>query len=438
MKKSKYNLFFKESDISLAFNSMTCALAQVDEEFYRIYNDIENVDAKSLSEKDNKLIKDMLKGGYIIADDCDELKSIKFRNSVGKYNKDFLSLVIAPTLECNFACPYCYENPKQGIMSKEVQDKLVEIIKKNAERKRRIDITWYGGEPLLAKSVIYSLSERFIKICEENNVEYFASIITNGYLLEESDIEKFSKYKITDIQITIDGTREIHNSRRILRNTPQLGTFDQIINNVKNLYNANFEVSIRVNIDKNNIADTKNLILYFKEIGLLGLNINFGHVSAYTEFNGEIESECLSMAQYAKESLILQEFLHNNGFEASGFPYYPGIKGNYCGADSINTYVIDAEGYKYKCWNEVGNIKQSVGNIMLDVNEYQDDWIAREINYMTWSPFENDKYLECNILPICMGGCPYNGVVKGNKKCERWKFGLKESLVKMYLQNVQS
>ena len=136
MKKSKYNLFFKESDISLAFNSMTCALAQVDEEFYRIYNDIENVDAKSLSEKDNKLIKDMLKGGYIIADDCDELKSIKFRNSVGKYNKDFLSLVIAPTLECNFACPYCYENPKQGIMSKEVQDKLVEIIKKNAERKR--------------------------------------------------------------------------------------------------------------------------------------------------------------------------------------------------------------------------------------------------------------------------------------------------------------
>ena len=101
-----------------------------------------------------------------------------------------------------------------------------------------------------------------------------------------------------------------------------------------------FGISLRVNIDKNNIETTKELIMYFKEIGLKNLFINFGHVSAYTDSNQGIKETCLSMAEYSKESLLLQEFLHDNGFRSSGFPYYPGLKANYCGADSINTFVI--------------------------------------------------------------------------------------------------
>ena len=434
MKKSKYNHFFDINNKKLAFNGISCALAEIDENFEQIYNRLEDIDYEQLSAKEKELADNMLAGFYIIPDCTDELALLKFRNYRGKYSSDYLSLVIAPTMACNFACPYCFENPKPGVMRQEVQDKLVEIVRVNAERKKPIHITWYGGEPLLAKNVVFSLSEKFIKICEENNVEYSSQVITNGYLLSTNDIPLFKKFKIKEIQITIDGPRDIHNQRRFLKAKPQEGSFDVIIDNVRMMKANEFIISLRVNIDKENIESTKELILYLKEVGLSGLFINFGHVAPYTDVNQNIKGSCLSMGEYSKESLQLQEFLFENGFDASRFPYYPGIKANYCGADSISAFVIDNEGYKYKCWNEVGDISMSVGNILWDIEMYTDEMLAREVSYMTWTPFDHEECRDCFTLPICMGGCPYSGKRLNAVYCEKWKFGLLDVLVKTYEQ----
>lgn len=432
MKKSKFNYFFEVDGKKLAFNAMSCGLAEIDQDFEEIYENIDHIVYSDLEEKKQKIVDMMSEGFYIIDNDMDEIALLKFRNNKGKYNDRFISFVIAPTMACNFACPYCYEKAKPGIMGQDIQDKIIELAKEAAEQKKDIDFTWYGGEPLLAKKVIYSLSERAIKICEENKVNYSASIITNGYLIEEEDVELFRKYKIESVQITVDGTREIHNTRRVLKNGGE-GTFDIIINNIKKLYKK-CAISLRVNIDKTNIQDTMNLIDYFKEEGLDQLFVNFGHVSPYTENNQAIKSKCLSVEQYSKESLKLQEYLYIKGFRSSGFPYYPGIKANYCGADSISTFVIDPEGYKYKCWNEVGDKRVAVGNIMWEAKDVPDKMIAREVSYMTWSPFESEDCKECFLLPICMGGCPYTGKALGKNHCERWKYSLQEVLKKTYEQ----
>jgi len=59
-------------------------------------------------------------------------------------------------------------------MSEEVQNSLIESRIKTIAN---LGITWYGREPLLA------FSDRIIKLCDDNNVNYSASVITNGYLL---------------------------------------------------------------------------------------------------------------------------------------------------------------------------------------------------------------------------------------------------------------
>lgn len=43
---------------------------------------------------------------------------------------------------------------------------------------------------------------------------------------------------------------------------------------------------------------------------------------------------------------------------------YPEPKGSYCGADSMNNYVIDPKGYLYKCWSDIGILERSIGSIM--------------------------------------------------------------------------
>lgn len=106
MKKSRYNYFFEHDGVKLAFNSMSCALAEIDNRFERLYDSIETVYREDLGAEERNLLDDMMAGLYVVSDDTDELDRIKFRNYQGKYSTDSCSLVIAPTMACNFGCTY--------------------------------------------------------------------------------------------------------------------------------------------------------------------------------------------------------------------------------------------------------------------------------------------------------------------------------------------
>ncbi|MCL1918325.1 MAG: SPASM domain-containing protein [Peptococcaceae bacterium] len=438
MKRSKYTYIFDVDDTKVAFNGITCALAEIDEKFIRLYENIEEVTREDLNDEDKALLDDMLGGWFIVSDRVDELEHLKFRNLSGKYAQDHLSLIIAPTMACNFACPYCYENPKPGVLSRQVQDRLVEMVQENAERKRPVYVTWYGGEPLLAEEVVYDLSRRFIEVCEQNHVEYCAEMLTNGFLITDESIERFKECCISDVQITIDGSEAVHNRRRFLKETPSEGTFARILDNVKKIYHSGMTIDVRINLDKTNIADTKNLILYLKDLNMPEIGVVFGLVMAQTDVNQNIKDTCLTLAEYSEVTAELQEFLYLHGFNGSEDPFYPNVKKNYCGADSVNTFVVDPEGYLYKCWNEVGMIGDSIGNILGEGSESAMDMMARNVAYMTWSPFDNEGCRNCKVLPVCMGGCPYYPVKKGHKHCETWKFGFVETLKKSYKQRVET
>ncbi|GAA0080973.1 hypothetical protein UT300006_15980 [Clostridium sp. CTA-6] len=52
MKKSKYNKIIKlEDGKTIAFNSVTCALAEVDKDFLDVLENIENLDIENLDKK---------------------------------------------------------------------------------------------------------------------------------------------------------------------------------------------------------------------------------------------------------------------------------------------------------------------------------------------------------------------------------------------------
>lgn len=89
-------------------------------------------------------------------------------------------------------------------MSRDVQEKVVELVKARAESVMRLSVTWYGGEPLLALDIIENLTNKFLEICEEHKIRYDAGIVTNGYLLTTKAAERLKDLRITHIQITVD------------------------------------------------------------------------------------------------------------------------------------------------------------------------------------------------------------------------------------------
>lgn len=423
MKLSHYNFLKKYDETTVFFNSLTCALAVVDDSFLQIYSDVEN--GKYCEENyDSKLISDMKLSGCIIEDDVNEIKKIQFYRNQSKYDKSSLGLTIAPTLACNFRCKYCFEKHRSGMMNKEVQDALIDFAKEHVKNAREFNVTWYGGEPLLARDIVYSLSESFLKICDENQINYSAFIITNGSLLTDEDLELFSKYHINGAQITIDGPKNIHDERRKSCNGDS--TFDTLITNINKALKKGLDIIVRVNIDKDNISYCEELLAILKNrIEKYELiKIDFGKVSMFTDICRSIESSCYDAEQYADVLLPLYDKVIDMGFSMNKMVAYPSVKFNYCCADYINSFVIDVDGYIYKCWNQVGMPADScgkVGTIESDVSPVFLDWVER-------NPIEDDECKKCKMLPICIGGCPdLARKSEGNKPvCDVIKYNLNQ------------
>ena len=229
-KLSYYNYFVNDDNCVYAYNSLSNSFAILSNEEYNYLQEF----SKSLCDIPKALEEELSKGMFLIPIDFSEIDFIKDRSKRFREKQNSLSITIVPTLDCNFRCTYCYEKGQRSPyrIQDDVKTKIYEYVEKKINEIKNLNITWYGGEPLLEKTTIEELSDRFISLCKEKNVIYNAGIVTNGYLIDESTLELFKRAQITHCQITIDGTKEYHDKRRILNDGS--GSFDVIMKNLLN------------------------------------------------------------------------------------------------------------------------------------------------------------------------------------------------------------
>ena len=350
---------------------------------------------------------------------------LKFKHCADKFNTDTFFLTIAPTLSCNFSCPYCYEKFKTGFMSDDVKDAIYNQIELAAKANQYISIIGYGGEPTLVKEIIFEMSQKIIDICDKYSVEYNADIITNGYLIDDEFINQMKKSRITSVQITLDGPRKIHNLTRRL--TDGSKTFDIIIQNIKNIISKGIDVNIRVNITKSNESYFNLLLDTLVEYELQTCKVLPSKVIPYEESrNTNILKGCLNCKEWAFKVLEYRKMLYEKGFYDCAYPYNPRKNFNYCHAVNVNSFVIDPYGNLYKCWTDIGILSKSIGNILKNKNLSVTNNLASD--YFLWSPFDHKECLDCNILPFCVGGCPKLGLRSKNPDCSHFKYNLKDVL----------
>lgn len=434
MKISKYNKILNlDGGKKIAFNSISCALTEVNDKFLEILDKIDLINYEKLEESKKVLVDKMLSDNYIIHDYVDEMKLIKYKHFNIKFSRENTSLTIAPTMMCNFQCSYCFETSKDGIMGKNVIQGILNMLPYLVKTTKSIRLVWFGGEPLIAMDVIYKISKKTIQICEKNDVRFSAFMVTNGYLINNKIIEKLKECRITRIQITFDGPPDIHNKRRMLKGNKE-GTFNIILNNTKRLVSNDITPNIRINIDKTNRNKIGELLDILCDNELNSFPIDFGQILSLTKACASISETCLNTKEYAAEKLKYQEILYSKNFNIGAF--YPKARASYCTANLINSIIIDTKGYMYKCWNDIGNSAKAVGNVVRSEDTIPDvKMYYRNIDYITKSPFNYKKCIECFLLPICMGGCLYSGkLLKNGPNCETWKYNLDEVLKLTYLQ----
>lgn len=414
-KESYYNFIYdnllEDLDKKVIYNTRTGALAVLEKDNAKMLKDfLEN----GIEIPDKGFLQKLVACGFLISDNFDENKDIEVSNYRGKFDSSKMALTIAPTMACNFRCIYCFEKGQyeNQVMSDKTMESIIKYITEHAKHLQVLDITWYGGEPLLAMKQMEKLARQILNITEQYKIQYSSSIVTNGYLLNIETVKRLKEIGIKDIQITIDGTQEVHDARRPLANGN--GTFDTIMKNLTEIKGI-LPIYIRINIDKENCNGIKEIVSLFKANDLLDSIILY--LGLVTPSNGKYEgSKCMAAESYSVFNL---KFMQDNNIPLTNI--YPMPKSNYCAADHYYSYVVDPLGKLYKCWSDIGIPDRVVGDIT--------DNIYTELNYerlnefILYNPTKDERCKSCKHLPICMGGCPYHRI-SNFKICDRHKYDL--------------
>lgn len=426
MKQSKYNFLFAHKGKKYAFNAVTGALAEVSSDFSYLLNNIFSAKEETLNEKNKNLLNLMKKGGYILEDDVDELSLLKLKNYSDKFLLNRFDLTIAPTLSCNFACPYCYETPQKGLIGERVKNAIYSQVELAAKSNKEISIIWYGGEPTLAKDIICEMSRKMIDICEKYSVPYTAMMSSNGYLIDDNFVDQMLEYKITSVQITLDGPKEVHDMSRKLKNGQ--GTFDILIANAKLMKKRGIKVCFRANITKSNKDSFELLLKDLVKNNLQSCNVLPSKVVPYKYDCFVEDNDCLDCKEWALKIVEYRKLLYKYGVLDLKYPYILRKNMSHCSADDTNSFVVDPEGYLYKCPSDLGYLPKSIGNIINFENKKIQCNNEVYTNYILWSPFDHQECLDCNVLPFCVGGCPKIGLLNKRPDCFYLKYNLLDIL----------
>jgi len=274
MKQSKYNTSISiDAQKKMLFNTLHRNFIVYDNsKEENLFALLENLDRKDFGEEETADLKKLIHKKMIIGDNVDEVELVKKHEKRVRENEDIFQLVILPTLDCNFRCPYCYEEHRKLKIDDETANRIIKLVENITPNIKSLHITWFGGEPLLEADRVISLSKKIIEICEKNNCTYAAMIVSNGYLLNDELIDIIPEIGITRAQITVDGEPEFHNKKRPL--DTGAGTFDEILKNVNKLIDKGLRITLRSNMDEENYDHIEGLYDFIPEDKRESVDVN--------------------------------------------------------------------------------------------------------------------------------------------------------------------
>lgn len=315
-----------------------------------------------------------------------DLTSVQFDS----INPRSLNLIILPTEKCNFRCTYCYEHFDKGVINAETVEGIKNLVDRRLYELDDLSIWWFGGEPLIAKSVIYDLMSFFDQKAIDNpQLTLSSHMTTNGYFLDLDALKTLTNLGVFGYQITLDGYEDEHNATRRL-NGRNYGTFTRIWENLlaAKQSDLSFSIVLRLHYSPENEHKIENLIPH--------INTNFGgdsrfevHIHPVSRLGGK-NDDTLKLYKSYSDQLSAKRRLSSM---VDSVKISDAVDLNYiCYAARPNSIIVRSDGTLGKCTVALYDEKNSVGKI----NRRGDLIIDPNISVWVDSIFSDDKkFLAC-------------------------------------------
>lgn len=392
---SRYNYFKKVNNVVVGVSFINKVLFVIEQEKYDLlllYKD----NLELLKEQNLPFYNAMWKLGIIttLDDDRSFYENALLKRRLVVFRDSNYRLTINPTLNCNFACWYCYETHIKKSMSEEIYQNVLKFIQRTVLRTdiQTFELDWFGGEPLLYyKKIVQPLTLFAKEICDKENKYFTCGITTNGYLINKEMIDFFRNVNMQSFQITLDGSKDFHNKIRYTQD--KKGSYDKIIENVillaEELRPQN--LTLRINYTSESFNSILNIAHSFPKDVVSRIKIILQQVWQDEEHNR------LS----AKDVGDLQFKFHELGFQVEKEILHCGLNTS-CYADNINQAVINFDGRVFKC-TALDFEKSKEDGILSDDGDIK--WNNALAHKIVRATFENEYCRECKYLPVCYGPC---------------------------------
>lgn len=331
-----------------------------------------------------------------------------------------LSLAIAQT--CNLGCSYCYAQQGEfGGAAKNMTEaranQAVDLLVDNAACGARLNLAYLGGEPLVNRSVLQSVTRRAAERAARRGVTLSFSITTNGTLLTDGDADFFEEFGFA-VTVSLDGPRETHDAQRPFKSGR--GSFDRIMKNLAPLLSRQrrMQVSARVTVTPATLRLRRTLDQFvdagFHSVGfspLLSAPGGAGEMHA-----GDLEVMLGEMIdcgrEFERRSLAGERYPFANMVNAlreiqrgTHRPYPCGAGAGYLG--------VSADGDLAACHRFVGDAEGAMGSLDTGIDSGRRTIWLSERHVHTQEPCR-----DCWARYLCGGGCHHEVIRRGRPACD--------------------
>lgn len=383
---------------------------------------------------------------------CDEFW-LEFQRSVPR------QYTFVVNTHCNFGCEYCFEaawaQPAQTLSLAQVDSGLC-VAQRFADRvHNRVGSQFeiFGGEPLLPGSrdvVRYILT----RLAQRN---WRCSIQTNGYFLSDYlDLLLEFHAAISQVQVTLDGPRHVHDARRCGKGGQ--ATFERIVAGIDALAASGLaaRINVRMNVDHSNVQHLAAMAVVYDEHGWSS-NPNFTFVAAPVDnrcsklgnpgnllgwhelldrvypLSTEAGSGPFDLGVF-KTASYFRYYMHSlKESKATGAAFAPKFTPRvlYCEAEALKLFAFHPDGRIYPCPEAIGTDAVAIGS-------YHPEFRIDRSRARLWrrqTVQSRTRCRDCSISTFCGGGCVLKALTENGSmaepSCEN-----AEDVMRIYLEKI--
>ncbi len=310
---------------------------------------------------------------------------------------------------CNLSCSYCYKEDLEAPIDGKKMDaktafKSVDLLIRQAAERNRVNVVFFGGEPLTNMELIRAVVDYAETACQKAGKTVDFSLTTNATLLSDELIDFFQSHRF-GLTISMDGPKALHDKNR--RTVGGQGTYDVVSAKVKNLlarYTAR-PVGARVTLTAG-VTDVEAIHHHLKdELGFF--EVGFAPVTAdgdvFALNDEELATVFAGMKRLGEDYITGALAGRNNGFSNMHQVVTDMVEGTRkvlpCGA-GVGMLATDADGDLHLCHRFVGSKQTTYGNIDTGIDgENLSDFLKSTVER------RSTDCGSCRIRNLCAGGC---------------------------------